>query len=97
MTAQKQIIYTLKTAKQMFMFLEQTRINDYGTDFSNFLENEVRYYHPDFIHLEIDSYYTFPEKFDSDGNCTVTITIYAENSYTLDAVSELINSYIDIH
>lgn len=97
MTPQKKIIYTLKTAKQMFMFLEQTELNyDYGTNFSNFLENDVRYYHPDFVHLEIDSNHNFPTKFDSEGNCIVTITIYAENNHTLDAVSELIDSYIDI-
>ena len=97
MTPQKKIIYTLKTAKQMFMFLEQTELSyDYSTNFSDFLENDIKEVYPDFVHLEINSRHNFPTKFDSEGNCIVTITIYAENDFTLNAVSELIYSYIDI-
>jgi hypothetical protein len=93
--ASKTLKFQLNSAKNMFDFLQATEMSyEYGTDFSNFIENDIKEVFENFLHFENDVLYNLPNRFDNKGNCRVNITIYSDCEDTRNKVCLLIDGYI---
>ncbi len=96
-TPSKKLQFCLTTAKNMFDFIQQTEMSyDYGTDFSNFIDNDIKEVFEDFVHFENDIFHSKENMFSENGSCIATITIYANSEETLNSVGDLISKFIKL-